>query len=208
MTHPWNEFVDLSALFPHLTLPRLETLTICNLNSTFGEEFTQFLSRLPTLKTLHLRNTALPDDELVEGLKHLGSLMNLIVLSSPSSAVSSPTTTTMQRQEEQLDLTVTRYLLEALTRNIFSNDDMDGMLLPRLKKLELAISHAAARELDTFIDMLHSRLRVDESDSTLAKLEQVRVRPCGYLDNEFFIRLIEMRDYGLDVQVENMCLKV
>ncbi|KIM44162.1 hypothetical protein M413DRAFT_443200 [Hebeloma cylindrosporum] len=200
MTPPWNEFVDLSALFPHLTLPRLETLTICNLNSTFGEEFTQFLSRLPTLKTLHLRKTALPDDQLVEGLKHLASLTNLIVLSS---STSSPSTMATPRGA-QLDLTVTRYLLEALTRNFFSNDAMDGMLLPRLQKLELTVSDAAARELDTFIDMLQSRLRVDESDSTLAKLEHVRVRPCVYLNDEFFIRLIELRDYGLDVQVEDM----
>jgi len=199
MTPPWNEFVDLSALFPHLTLPRLETLTICNLNSTFGDEFTQFLSRLPTLKTLHLRKTALPDDQLVEGLKHLASLTNLIVLSSSASY----STITMQRST-QLDLTVTRYLLEALTRNFFSDDAMDGMLLPRLKKLELTVSDAAARELDTFIDMLQSRLRVDESDSTLAKLEQVRVRPCVSLDDEFVIRLIELRDYGLDVQVEDI----
>jgi hypothetical protein len=211
MTPPWNEFVDLSALFPHLTLPRLETLTICNLHSTFGEVFTQFLSRLPVLKTLHLRKTALPDDQLVEGLKHLASLTNLIVLSSSISAAASPTTAQQQHlRDARLDLTVTRYLLEALTRNIFSDDDMDGMLLPRLKKLELAISYAAARELDVFIDMLHSRLRVDESDPTLAKLEQVRVRPCVYLDDEFYIRLIELRDYGLDVQVldvqaENTC---
>ena len=99
---------------------------------------------------------------------------------------------------------MTRYLLEALTRNFFSDDAMDGMLLPRLKKLELTVSDAAARELDTFIDMLQSRLRVDESDSTLAKLEHVRVRPCVSLDDEFLIRLIELRDYGLDVQVESI----
>ncbi|KAF9481453.1 hypothetical protein BDN70DRAFT_528374 [Pholiota conissans] len=187
MTPPWNEAVELTPLFPHLTLPHLETLTICNVNSTFGDAFTQFLSRLPTLKTLHLRKTALADDQLVEGLKHLSSLTSLIVLSAPSQ-VARPN-----------DQTVTRYLLEALTRNFFSNDAMDGMLLPRLQKLELTVSSAAARELDTFVDMLQSRLRDDDG---LARLEHVRVRPSVLLDDEFFVRLVELRDLGLDVEVE------
>ncbi|KAF8183620.1 hypothetical protein BJ912DRAFT_905849 [Pholiota molesta] len=191
MTPPWNEFVELGALFPHLTLPHLETLTICNLNSTFGDAFTQFLSRLPTLKTLHLRKTALPDDQLVEGLKHLSSLTSLIVLSSQTRTAVHPIG----------DLTVTRYLLEALTRNFFSNDAMDGMLLPRLQKLELTVTSAAARELDTFVDMLQSRLRDDDG---LARLEHVRVRPSVALDDEFVIRLIELRDLGLDVEVESI----
>ncbi|KDR72834.1 hypothetical protein GALMADRAFT_252113 [Galerina marginata CBS 339.88] len=195
MTPPWNEFVDLGGLFPYLTLPHLETLTICNLNSTFGDEFTQFLSRLPTLKTLHLRKTALPDDQLVEGLKHLSSLTSLIVLSS--AAATNAHAATVNGVSEP---TVTRYLLEALTRNFFSNDAMDGMLLPRLQKLELTVSSTAARELDVFIDMLQSRLRDDEG---LARLEHVRVRPSVALDDEFHIRLVELRDFGLEVEVES-----
>ncbi|KAF8907077.1 hypothetical protein CPB84DRAFT_1769439 [Gymnopilus junonius] len=193
MTPPWNEVVDLRALFPHLTLPHLETLTICNFNSTFGQEFTQFLSRLHTLKTLHLRKTALPDDQLVDGLKHLTSLTSLIVLSSSSRPAAAA------HGDGESELTVTRYLLEALTRNFFSNDAMDGMLLPHLRNLELTVSSTAARELDIFIDMLQSRLRDDEG---LARLEHVRVRPSVELDAEFLIRLIELRDFGLEVEVE------
>ncbi len=155
MTPPWNESVELAALFPHLTLPHLETLTICNVNSTFGDAFTQFLARLPTLKTLHLRKTSLPDDQLVEGLKHLSSLTSLIVLSATPNA----RLAALHGADTAPELTVTRYLLEALTRNFFSNDAMDGMLLPRLQKLELTVSATAARELDTFVDMLQSRLR-------------------------------------------------
>jgi len=216
MTPPWNEYVDLSPFFPHIHLPYLETLTICNLNSTFGEEFIQFLSGLHGLQTLHLRKTSLPDDKLVEGLKHLPSLTTLIVLSSGIQVRSAGAATPSEP-------TVTRYLLEALTRNFFSNDTTEGMLLPRLKKLELTVSPTAASELDTFIDMLQSRLRADEhdvfgsfcgspggsenssnSDMGLARLEHVRVRPCGVdLDDEFLIRLIELRDLGLEVEVEN-----
>ena len=119
--------------FPRIHLPHLETLTICNLNSRFGEEF-------HALKILHLRKTALPYDH-VEGLKHLPSLTNLIVLSTRgqtkhSTLVSEPT--------------VTRYLLEALMRNFFSEDEMEGML-PRLTKLELTVSPTTARELDTYV---------------------------------------------------------
>ncbi|KAF8966751.1 hypothetical protein BDZ97DRAFT_600145 [Flammula alnicola] len=205
MTPPWNEFVDLGALFPHLTLPHLETLTICNLNSTFGDEFTQFLSRLHMLKTLHLRKTALPDDQLVEGLKHLSSLTTLIVLSSSSSLPTTAAALVNAANGVNPEPTVTRYLLEALTRNFFSNDAMDGMLLPHLQKLELTVSSTAARELDTFIDMLQSRLRDDDG---LARLEHVRVRPCVDLDDEFLIRLIELRDFGLDVEVESMAAGV
>ncbi|KAH9475323.1 hypothetical protein JR316_0012434 [Psilocybe cubensis] len=194
MTPPWNEVIDLSALFPRLTLPQLETLTICNLNSTFGDKFTQFLSRLHTLKTLHLRKTALPDDQLVEGLKHLSSLTSLIVLSS------SPTHHDYPAENEP---TVTRYLLEALTRNFFSENTMDGMLLPRLRRLELTVGSSAARETEAFIDMVQSRLRDDEEEG-LARLEHVRVRPCVDLGDEFLVRLIELRDFGLDVEVESM----
>lgn len=195
MTPPWNEFVDLSSLFPYIKLPHLETLTICNLNSTFGDEFMQFLSGLHALRTLHLRKTALPDDQLVEGLKHLPALTNLIVLSSGG------VSTSVNVGGLEVEPTVTRYLLEALTRNFFSNDGTDGRLLPRLQNLELTVSSTAARELDTFIDMLQSRLRDDEGEG-LARLEHVRVRPCVDLDDEFLIRLIELKDMGLEVEVE------
>ncbi|PPQ91526.1 hypothetical protein CVT25_008795 [Psilocybe cyanescens] len=209
MTPPWNEFVDLSALFPHLTLPHLETLTICNLNSTFGDQFTQFLSRLHTLKTLHLRKTSLPDDQLVEGLKHLSSLTSLIVLSSSASRGNgnwnqvNAAAAAANGGGGESEPTVTRYLLEALTRNFFSDDAMDGMLLPRLRKLELTVGSSAAREHEAFIDMVQSRLRDDE-DEGLARLEHVRVRPCVDLGDEFLIRLIELRGFGLEVEVESM----
>jgi len=35
----------------------------------------------------------------------------------------------------------------------------------------------------------------------LARLEHVRVRHCVALDNDFLIRLIELRDLGLEVEV-------
>ncbi|KAJ3513936.1 hypothetical protein NLJ89_g2664 [Agrocybe chaxingu] len=206
MTPQWNEHVDLRPLFPHLKFPHLETLTICNLKSAFGNEFTQFLSSLHTLKTLHLRKTALPDDELVEGLKHVPSLANLIVISAAACCSSGGRDGGIHGdpnvyQEEEV--TVTRYLLEALTRNFFSNDAMDGMLLPKLRNLELTVSSPALRELDTFVDMLQSRLRDDEPEG-LARLQHVRVRPSVDLDDEFLIRLIELRDLGLEVDVETM----
>ncbi|KAF4622614.1 hypothetical protein D9613_009216 [Agrocybe pediades] len=202
MTPPWNEVIDLSALFPRLNLPYLESLTICNLHSTFGPEFTSFLSRLPSLKTLHLRKTALPDDQLVEGLKHLSSLTSLIVLSSPGTTrASNAAHIAIASGVVETEPTVTRYLLEALTRNFFSNDAMDGMLLPRLKKLELTVNSTAARELDSFIDMFQSRLRDDEG---LARLEQVSLRPCVDLADDFLVRLVELKDFGLDVVVENL----
>lgn len=115
---------------------------------------------------------------------------------------------------------MTRYLLEALTRNFFSEDEMEGMLLPRLKKLELTVSPTTARELDTFIDMLQSRLRSNayevfgafcdspggssDSNMGLARLEQVRVRHYAALEDDFLIRLIELRDLGLEVEVEEV----
>lgn len=206
MTPPWNEYVDLSPFFPYIHLPHLETLTICNVNSRFGDEFLQFLSGLHALRTLHLRKTAIPDDQLVEGLKHLPFLTSLIVLSSGG-----------QTRNVGSEPTVTPYLLEALTRNFFSDDEMEGMLLPRLRTLELTVSSTTARELDTFIDMLQSRLRSDahevfgafssspgnstNGDMGLARLEHVRVRHCAALDNDFLIRLVELRDLGLEVEV-------
>ena len=124
------------------------------------------------------------------------------------------------------DQTVTRYLLEALTRNYFSDDETEGMLLPRLKELELTVSPMVAREPDTFVDMLQSRLRADEhelfgsfrkgpgdsikirnGDKGLARLEHVRIWPCVDLDDDFIMRLIELRDLGLEVEVESEVLQ-
>ncbi|KAF9039317.1 hypothetical protein BJ165DRAFT_1352078 [Panaeolus papilionaceus] len=184
MTPVWNETVNLAALFPRLNFPHLESLTICNVKSPFGSEFVQFLSKLHGLRTLHLRKTAIMDDILVEGLKHLPSLTHLIVISSSGA-------------------TVTRYLFDALTRNIFSNDAIDGMLLPRLEKLELTISSTAETELDTFVDMIQSRMR-DEAELGLASLMHVRVRSYVELDEEFLIRLVEVRDAGVEIEVEEM----
>lgn len=190
MTPPWNEYPDLSMLFPRLSLPHLETLNICNLRSVFGNEFTQFLSRLPALTTLHLRKTVLPDEQLVDCLKHVSSLRHLMVISHSGCT----------QGGTQREPTVTRYLLDALTRNFFSSDAMDGMLLPRLQRLELTVSEAVARELDPFMDMLQSRLRDDDG---LSRLEHVRVRPCVELNHEFLVRLIELRTLGLDVVLED-----
>lgn len=130
------------------------------------------------------------------------------------------------------DQTVTRYLLESLTRNYFSDDETEGMLLPRLKELELTVSPMVAREPDTLVDMLQSRLRADEhelllasfssktpadssnslikicrndggDDKGLARLEHVRIWPCVDLDEDFIMRLVELRDLGLEVEVES-----
>lgn len=217
MTPPWKEYTDLSPFFPHIHLPYLETLTICNLISSFGDGFLQFLSGLHNLRTLHLRRTALPDEQLVEGLKYLPSLTHLIVLSSDIQIMN-----TMDSGGSAVDQTVTRYLLEALTRNYFSDDETEGMLLPRLKELELTVSPMVAREPDTFVDMLQSRLRADEhevfgtyrkcpgdamkicsADKGFARLEHVRIWPCVEFDDEFIMRLIELKDLGLEVVVES-----
>jgi len=229
MTPPWKEYIDLSPFFPHIHLPYLETLTICNLISNFGDEFMQFLSGLHNLRTLHLRRTTLPDEQLVEGLRHLPSLTHLIVLSSGGIQM---TNAMNGHGGGGSDQTVTRYLLESLTRNYFSDDETEGMLLPRLKELELTVSPMVAREPDTLVDMLQSRLRADGSfgsfirkapgpaalkicrkddddgdgdddNKGLARLEHVRIWPCVDLDEDFILRLVELRDLGLEVEVES-----
>jgi hypothetical protein len=189
MTPRWNEIISLRPLFPHLAFPQLESLTICNLKSPFGPEFTQFLSQLHVLKTLHLRRTALSDEQLVEGLKYLPLLTSLIVHSSESIQEPEPT--------------VTRYLFSALTRNFFSSSSMDddGMLLPRLKNLEMTLSsQITLAALYDLLEMLQSRLR--EDGVGVVKLENVRLKSYVELDEEFLIDLIELRDFGLVVFVE------
>jgi len=191
MTPRWNEIISLRPLFPHLVFPQLESLTICNLKSPFGPEFTRFLSQLHVLKTLHLRRTALSDEQLVEGLKYLPSLTSLILHSSDSIGNPEP------------EPTVTRYLFGALTRNFFSSSSMDddGMLLPRLKYLEMTLSsQITLAALDDLLEMLQSRLR--EDGLGVVRLENVRLRSSVDLDEEFLIRLIELRDFGLGVSVE------
>lgn len=193
MTPTWNETFSLRPLFPHLAFPQLESLTICNLKSAFGPEFTRFLSQLHVLKTLHLRKTALSDEQLVEGLKYLTSLTSLIVHSSDDIASHEP------------EPTVTRHLFGALTRNFFSSSsiDEDGMLLPRLKNLEMTLcSHLTPAALDTLLEMLQSRLR--EDGIGVVRLENVRLRTSLDLDEEFLIHLIELRDFGLAVSIESV----
>ncbi|KAF9449224.1 hypothetical protein P691DRAFT_774823 [Macrolepiota fuliginosa MF-IS2] len=80
LTSPWDESIDLTPLFPLLSLPNLHSLTICNLKSHFGTSgFTSFLSRLYCLQTLHLRKTALSDQNLVAGLRVVPSVERLVV---------------------------------------------------------------------------------------------------------------------------------
>ena len=189
MTPPWNEIISLRPLFPHLAFPQLESLTICNLKSSFGPEFTQFLSQLHVLKTLHLRRTALSDEQLVEGLKYLPLLTSLIVHSSDT--------------DQEPEPTVTRYLFSALTRNFFSSSSMDddGMLLPRLKNLEMTLSsQITLAALYDLLEMLQSRLR--EDGVGVVKLENVRLISFVDLDEEFLFDLIELRGFGLVVSIE------
>jgi hypothetical protein len=80
LTSPWDESIDLTPLFPLLSLPNLLSLTICNLKSHFGTSgFTSFLSRLYSLQTLHLRKTALSDQNLVAGLRVVPTVEKLVV---------------------------------------------------------------------------------------------------------------------------------
>ena len=125
----------------------------------------------------------------MEGLKYLPLLTSLIVHSSDSAQEPEPT--------------VTRYLFNALTRNFFSSSSMDddGMLLPRLKNLEMTLSsQITVPALYDLLEMLQSRLR--EDGIGVVKLENVRLRSAVELDEEFLIDLIELRDFGLAVSVE------
>lgn len=185
MTPPWNETIDLRRLFSQLTFPFLENLTICNLKSPFSAEFVQFLSRLKSLRTLHLRKTAIVDHQLVQGLKHLPSLTSLIVHSSPQDAP-----------------TVTGILLAALTWKFFSDDSKGLMLVPKLKKLELTINRNVAQQ---FIDMVESRVIVnDEIGGNPARLEMIRVRPTEELGEEILCQLVLLREWGPSIAIEDL----
>lgn len=149
------------------------------------------------------------DEELVEGLKHLPSLTSLIIHSSDDH----DERVVAQAGQEP---TITRYLFRALTRNFFSScsmdaeDAADGMLLPRLRTLEMTLSsHITLAALDDLLEMLQSRLREDyhrpNGMGVLARLEKVRLRSFVDLDEEFLIDLIELRrDFGLAVSVEGV----
>jgi hypothetical protein len=77
----------------------------------------------------------------------------------------------------------------------------DGMLLPRLKNLEMTLStQITLAALYDLLEMLQSRLR--EDGIGVVKLENVRLRSSVNLDEEFLIDLIELRDFGLVVSVE------
>jgi len=79
--------------------------------------------------------------------------------------------------------------------------DDDGMLLPRLKNLEMTLSsQITLAALYDLLEMLQSRLR--EDGIGVVKLENVRLRSSVDLDEEFLIDLIELRDFGLVVSVE------
>ncbi|KAF7760756.1 hypothetical protein Agabi119p4_10165 [Agaricus bisporus var. burnettii] len=80
LTHPGDESIDLAPLFPLLSFPNLLSLSICNLKSHFATSgFTTFLSKLYSLQTLHLRKTALSDQNLVAGLRMVPSVEKLVV---------------------------------------------------------------------------------------------------------------------------------
>ncbi|KXN83253.1 hypothetical protein AN958_01658 [Leucoagaricus sp. SymC.cos] len=156
LTSPWDESIDLTPLFPLLSLPKLISLTICNLKSHFGTAgFTSFLSRLYSLRTLHLRKTALSDQNLVAGLRVVPTVEKLVVhpliegLGPPS---------------------VTDVVFDELRWKKEGDDDDEGSdgdftarrkrrnsglpLLPKLTSIEVKLDNAIA---DAFIHMIHSR---------------------------------------------------
>ncbi|KAH6904883.1 hypothetical protein BKA70DRAFT_1373287 [Coprinopsis sp. MPI-PUGE-AT-0042] len=219
MTPPWNEQVDLRNLFTQLTFPALEKLVICNLQSKFGIGFGRFLSRLRSLKTLHLRKTALTDHELAEGLQHLPNLTTLIIYSAPQHAP-----------------TVTNHLLSAMSWSSVSAGSngvskLRQNLLPALTWLEISIDYNVA---DAFLEMVRSRMLPSTpgleklctlfNDSTNidpeapsaaapqlmtakerpARLENIRTRPTEELPERVYTGLAEIASFGVEISVEDL----
>ncbi|TFK25873.1 hypothetical protein FA15DRAFT_589620 [Coprinopsis marcescibilis] len=194
MTPPFNSHVDLRFLFPQLSFPQLEELVICNLNSEFCDEFVGFLGRLPCLRVLHLRKTALGDWQLVQGLRKCVMLESLIVYSAPGQAP-----------------TVTHHLLEALTWRRGDRARQKN-LLPCLKMLELTVDYNVS---DDFVRMVRSRVvfvgdlpPADELGPFVptlpARLEKLRIRPTEDLGDRVYTGLAEIASCGVDVSVEDL----
>ncbi|TFK38335.1 hypothetical protein BDQ12DRAFT_683467 [Crucibulum laeve] len=184
MTPPWNERVDLAQLFPRITLPSLENLTICNLKSSFGPGFVPFLSRLECIQSLQLRKTSISDADLVRGLVAIPSLKSLIVHCSADSE------------------TITDYLLTALTWTCRSTDGyLIPSLVPNLTKLELQIDESIA---ESFISMAQSRRTIlgTEPDSPTIRLEHVKVRTAQEFEPTIVDQLDSLRLDGLSVDIE------
>jgi len=196
MTPPRGERVDLRALFPQLSFPRLEELRICNLQSPFCAEFIAFLGRLRGLQTLHLRKAGLTDAQLVQGLAQLPSLTALIVYATPGGVP-----------------IVTDELLAALTWRPHGARN----LLPLLAKLELTVDYNVA---SAFVDMVRSRVRPAEAGPELcadcllspataralpdAYLESIRIRPTEDLGDAAYTGLAEVASCGVEITVEDL----
>lgn len=175
LTSPWDESIDLTPLFPLLSLPNLLSLTICNLKSHFGTSgFTSFLSRLYSLQTLHLRKTALSDQNLVAGLRVVPSVEKLVV--HPLKEGHGPPSVTEVVFDE---LRWKSWVVDGEYAEFDENgEDEDGSdeersdrengsdrgrrnrsgsglpLLPKLTSIEVKLDNTIA---DAFIHMVHSR---------------------------------------------------
>ena len=183
LASPWDESIDLTPLFPLLSLPNLLSLTICNLKSHFGTSgFTSFLSRLDSLRTLHLRKTALSDQNLVAGLRVLPTVERLVVHPLVD-GFGPPSVTDMVFDELRWKSWVVDGEYTEFDENVVegeepqeentdedSDDGSDGSgggtrkqrkrsdsrlpLLPRLNSIEVKLDNTTA---DAFIHMIHSR---------------------------------------------------
>lgn len=182
LTSPWDESIDLTPLFPLLSLPSLLSLTICNLKSHFGTSgFTSFLSRLYSLQKLHLRKTALSDQNLVAGLRVVPTVEKLVV-HPLIEGFGPPSVTSMVFDELRWKSWVVDGEYTEFDENVVEDEDEeedsddegdDGSegsggtmrkqrkrsnsilpLLPRLNSIEVKLDNTTA---DAFIHMIHSR---------------------------------------------------
>lgn len=202
LASPWDESIDLTPLFPLLSLPNLISLTICNLRSHFGTSgFTTFLSRLYSLRTLHLRKTALSDQNLVAGLRAVPTVETLVVHPLVE-GFGSPSMTDMVFDELRWKSWVVDGEYTEFDENVVENEepqqeepDEDGHdvsdgsgrttrkqrkrsnsrlpLLPRLNSIEVKLDNTTA---DAFIHMIHSRRTSFHFPSKRYRFKKARLR--------------------------------
>jgi hypothetical protein len=190
MIPTWNPYVDVNDLFEHLTSPLLRSLEIYDLQSTLGPQFFSFLSRSPDIERLGLRRTSLTDEDVIQCLRAVPSLIHLDI------------------EEQRPGLTINHNLMSQLTyRRPSSEDGGSPYLAPMLTSIRLRHDNHDTTIDQVIVDMIQSRWTLDGTAGSRAQVMRlqsvlfVTIHPI----NPQIMSLVDVfKTEGLDIEMERV----
>ena len=190
MRSTWNSSVDVNHLFEYLTSPLLRSLELYDLQSTLGPQFFSFLSRSPDIERLGLRRTSLTDEDVIQCLRALPSLIHLDI------------------EEQRPGLTINHNLMNQLTcRRPSSEDGESPYLVPMLTSIRLRHDNHDTTIDQVIVDMIQSRWTLDGTTGSRAqvmRLQSVLFVTIHPINPQIMSLVDDYKTEGLNIEMERV----